>query len=79
MKNLFFSAIAMIAFSATSFAQCDEQSTLLTTECGQTCVSVMIPTTGILEVDIRNMISSNNTMRRKPSLRELVSISQAIC
>ncbi|MFY7665483.1 hypothetical protein [Flavobacterium sp.] len=79
MKKLFFTLFAVIGFATTSNAQCNEQSTLLTNACGSWCVSVEIPYTGYLEVDVANLIKSNGTMRRKPNVRELLAVSNALC
>lgn len=79
MKKLFFTIAALIGFATASSAQCNPQSTLLTNDCGSWCVSVEIPYTGYLEVDVANLVKSNGTMRRKPNVRELLAISNALC
>lgn len=79
MKKLFFCAIVFIVFSATSFAQCGERATYVTTSCGSTCVSVVIPYTGILSIDISNLNATGGTMLRKPTLRELALVEADYC
>ncbi len=79
MRKLFLTFIAVIAFAFTSTAQCDGQSTQMNTECGTFCVTVNIQLTGSLSTDIGNFNATGGTMRRKPTLRELVAAADAVC
>lgn len=80
MKKLILTFIAVVGFAFTSTAQCDSQSTLVNTACGTvTCLSVVIPLTGYLEVDNANYTSSGGTMRRKPSVREMLNYAAQEC
>lgn len=69
-----------LSFSAA--AQCGPQATPINTSCGSYCYSVQIQMTGILEVDNNLMDGSNNTMYRKPTLREagyMATQLEALC
>lgn len=79
MKKSFLLLIALVGFAFTSSAQCGEQATQLTNDCGSFCVSVSIPLTGNLAVDSANLTATGGTMMRKPSLRELLTVSEEIC
>lgn len=79
MKKLFLTFTAVVGFAFTSTAQCGSQSTQMITDCGVYCVSVEIPLTGILSVDSANYTATGGTMRRKPSLSELLEVSEAVC
>ncbi|MFN3756230.1 MAG: hypothetical protein ACK4RM_04685 [Flavobacterium sp.] len=79
MKKFIYSVVALVSFSFASTAQCNEQSTPVTCGGSTTCWSVTIPWTGIQQIDIHNLISSNGTMMRKPNQRELLMIIDAVC
>lgn len=70
-----FTFMAIVGFSFTSSAQCGEQATQV---CGG-CYSAQIPLTGYLLVDSANYTASGGTMLRKPSIRELMFIMEAVC
>ena len=77
MKTFIFS-IALMAFSLSANAQCDNQSTHVSSSCGGSyCVSVTIRLTGSLQVDNALYNSSEGTFRRKPNLNELVAFINA--
>lgn len=80
MKKLMFTFIAIVGFSFTSSAQCDEQSFLVNTACNSSCVFVQMQFTGVLSVDTALLTSSNGTMRRKPTIAELLNyIAEDAC
>ena len=70
-----FTFMAIVGFSFTSSAQCGEQATQV---CGE-CYTVQIPLTGYLSVDSNNYIATGGTMLRKPTIRELMMIMDAVC
>lgn len=72
--------MAIVGFSFTTSAQCDEQSVLVNTACGSSCVFVQMQFTGVLSVDNALLTSSNGTMRRKPTIAELLNyIAEDAC
>lgn len=79
MRKLFLSFLVTIAFTFVSTAQCGSQATQVITECGTYCVSVKVPLTGNLESDIANYNATNGTMRRKPSIAEMMAFADEVC
>lgn len=85
MKKLMFT-FAIIGYSLTASAACDEQFNTAsaacddysTYVCGQ-CYSMQIPLTGYPSVDTANFQNSGGTMRRKPNTRELSLLIEAVC
>jgi hypothetical protein len=71
--------MAVVGFAITSSAQCGSQATLLSTECGNWCVTVEIPLTGYLSVDSANLTATGGTMRRKPTMNELLMVADELC
>lgn len=79
MKKTFLTLLATFALTITMNAQCDQQSTLLITECGNYCVSVIVPLTGDLSTDVAIAESTNYTGRRKPTVTELMAVADELC
>jgi len=79
MKKFFLTLIAVVAFTFASSAQCNEQSTLLVTECGSWCVTAVVPLTGCLSCDVANGNATDWTFRRKPTATELLAVADELC
>lgn len=79
MKKLILTFIAVVGLSFASSAQCGSQATLLNTDCGSYCVSMVVPLTGNLGADIANGNATNGTYRRKPTVNELMAIADELC
>ena len=80
MKKLILTFINLVDFAFTSTAQSDAQSILVTTNCGSyTCLSYPILWTGVLSVEIANYYNSGDTMRRKPTLKEMLLFADQAC
>lgn len=79
MKKLILSVVASVGFSFSSTAQCGEQATQLNCGGNSYCVSIQVPFTGILHLDIANLNATGGTMMRKPTMRELLLVSDEIC
>lgn len=75
MKKLIY-VTALFVISLTANAQCGERATLVTTECGSTCLSVQMEFTGILSVDLSLLVNSGGTMERKPSISEVIYFAE---
>ena len=79
MRKLFLTMIAVMAFVFTSTAQCDSQSTQVTSSCGISgCFSVQIHLTGSLESDVAIANATNGTFRRPLNFREAVMVANAL-
>lgn len=73
-----FISVALLAFSFSANAQCDNYSTAITPSCGETfCAFITVQLTGSLQVDNGLYESSGGTFRRKPNLTELITFINA--
>lgn len=59
--------------------KCDSQSTKLTSSCGvDYCVTYQLQLTGNLESDVSNLNATNGTLRRKPTVSELLQAANTV-
>ncbi|WP_339622773.1 hypothetical protein [uncultured Winogradskyella sp.] len=79
MRKLFLTIITAIAFTFAASAQCDSQSTQVSSSCGITgCFSVKVELTANIESDIANSIATNGTYRRPLNLGEAIMVANAL-
>ena len=79
MRKLLFTFLFTASLMFASNAQCGPQATQVGTECGTYCLTMVVPLTGSLEVDIANYNATNGTMRRKPTITEMMAFADEIC